>query len=152
MFNKASIRLYTKQVAAIKYSFIATLVIGVVTSLVNTVQPLLLKSLFDNINSISAYQILVILAFLLLFTFLSALEGYLQNTIGNKIIANGRRQITRQIQYIDHESLIIDYRRVISRFVLPPFVMAFSRNFLPDCGQNPAQMSGTRSNTPDAIE
>lgn len=65
MFNKASIRLYTKQVAAIKYSFIATLVIGVVTSLVNTVQPLLLKSLFDNINSISAYQILVILAFLL---------------------------------------------------------------------------------------
>ncbi|MCV0003484.1 ABC transporter ATP-binding protein [Mobiluncus mulieris] len=104
MFNKASIRLYTKQVTAIKHLFIATLVIGMVTSLVNTIQPLLQKSLFDNINSISAYQILVILAFLLLFTFLSALEGYLQNTIGNKIIANGRKQITRQIQYIDHES------------------------------------------------
>lgn len=104
MSDGTSTLLFSKQFVTIKYLFISTIIIGIVTSLVNTVQPLLLKSLFDNIKSISVYQVLVILGVLFLFTSLSALEVYLQETIGNRIIANTRKEITSKIQFINHES------------------------------------------------
>lgn len=71
MFNKASIRLYTNLVAIIKHLFIARLWPGLSRpgEYGSTTSS---EVFFDNINTISAYQISVILDLLQLFPFLLA--------------------------------------------------------------------------------
>jgi len=85
------------QLAKVKGVTLCTLLVGIVAGVVNAVQPVLLKKVLDNLQALQPFSVVLLVAAIISYTGISALQEYLRARIAYTVTANVRTRLARHL-------------------------------------------------------
>jgi len=85
------------QLAKVKGVTLCTLLVGIVAGVVNAVQPFLLKKVLDNLQALQPFSVILLVAAIISYTGLSALQEYLRAKIAYTVTADVRTRLARHL-------------------------------------------------------
>ena len=85
------------QLAKVKGVTLCTLFIGIVAGVVNAVQPVLLRKVLDNLQALQPLSVGLLVAAIVSYTGLSALQEYLRAKIAYTVTANVRTRLAQHL-------------------------------------------------------
>ena len=85
------------QLAKVKGVTLCTLLVGIVAGVVNAVQPFLLKKVLDNLQALQPFSVILLVAAIISYTGLSALQEYLRARIAYTVTADVRTRLARHL-------------------------------------------------------
>ena len=85
------------QLAKVKGVTLCTLLVGIVAGVVNAVQPVLLKKVLDNLQALQPLSVVLLVAAIISYTGISALQEYLRARIAYTVTANVRTRLARHL-------------------------------------------------------
>lgn len=85
------------QLAKVKGVTLCTLLVGIVAGVVNAVQPFLLKKVLDNLQALQPFSVILLVAAIISYTGLSALQEYLRARIAYTVTADVRTRLARNL-------------------------------------------------------
>ena len=85
------------QLAKVKGVTLCTLLVGIVAGVVNAIQPVLLKKVLDNLQALQPLSVGLLVAAIVSYTGLSALQEYLRAKIAYTVTANVRTRLAQHL-------------------------------------------------------
>lgn len=85
------------QLAKVKGVTLCTILVGIVAGVVNAVQPFLLKKVLDNLQALQPFSVILLVAAIISYTGLSALQEYLRAKIAYTVTADVRTRLARHL-------------------------------------------------------
>lgn len=85
------------QLAKVKGVTLCTLLVGIVAGVVNAVQPFLLKKVLDNLQALQPFSVILLVAAIISYTGLTALQEYLRAKIAYTVTADVRTRLARHL-------------------------------------------------------